>query len=93
MPTNEITRPLPSQSSAHALLAGDWSAAPLVALHWLGRAGIIACGMAAVGERNTRTLVAGSLAGSAAVELFVLLHELTSRPAQPTTMDPNNVPR
>lgn len=90
--TTAISQPLPSQSSMHDLLAGDWTAAPMVALHLVGRAAIIAAGMAAVGERNGRTLVAGSLGASAAIELFVLIHELNTRTqVQPLVAD--NVPR
>lgn len=90
--TTAITAPLPSQTSMHALVGGDLSAAPMVALHWLGRAAIIAAGMAAVGERNGRTLVAGSLGASAAIELFVLIHELNTR-TQGQSVVGDNVPR
>jgi hypothetical protein len=72
--------PLPSQVGAAALLSGDLSAAPTVALHLLGRAALIALGMAVVGEREPRRLIGGSLAGSVVIECFVLAHELTNRP-------------
>jgi hypothetical protein len=72
--------PLPSQSSAAALVAGDWSAAPTVVLHLLGRSALIAAGLAAVGARDPKILIGGSLAGSTVIELFVLLHELTNAP-------------
>jgi hypothetical protein len=76
--------PLPSQSSAAALVSGDVSALPMVALHLAGRAAIIAGGMAVLaGERDPRRLIGGALAGSAAIELFVLIHELLNRPPVP----------
>lgn len=71
--------PLPSQSSAAALVAGDWSALPTVALHLVGRAAIIGVAMAICGERDPHRFVRNSLAGSAGIELFVLLHELANR--------------
>jgi hypothetical protein len=71
--------PLPSQSSAAALVAGDWTAAPTVGLHLLGRAALIGIGMALVGVREPKPLIGGSLAGSAIIELFVLIHELTNQ--------------
>lgn len=78
--TNTPEIPLPSQSSAAALVSGDVSALPTVALHLLGRAAIIGAGMAILaGERDGRRLVGGALAGSAAIEVFVVLHELLSR--------------
>lgn len=81
----ELVAPLPSQSSAAALVAGDWTAAPMVVFHLLGRAAIIGIGIGLAGERDAKKLVVGSLAGSAAIELFVLIHELTnqSRPRTP----------
>ena len=77
--------PLPSQSSAAALVAGDFSAAPMVAAHLVGRAGMIAVGMAIVGERDGVKLIKYGLAGAAVVELFVLIHELTNRQSNPRT--------
>ncbi len=71
--------PLPSQSSAAALVSGDMTALPTVLLHLLGRAGIIAVGALVVGERDAKTIAKASLAGSAAIELFVLIHELANR--------------
>jgi len=72
--------PLPSQSSAAALVAGDFSAAPMVVMHLVGRAAMIGFGMALLtGERDPKRLVGGSLAGSAMIELFVLIHELAQR--------------
>jgi hypothetical protein len=71
--------PLPSQSSAAALVGGDITAAPTVVFHLLGRAAIIAAGMGIAGERDAKRLVVGSLAGSTAIELFVLIHELTNQ--------------
>jgi hypothetical protein len=71
--------PLPSQSSAAALVSGDLSAAPMVLAHLLGRAALIGVGFAIVGERDAGRLVGGSIAGSAMIELFVLIHELTNQ--------------
>lgn len=71
--------PLPSQSAASALIQGHWEALPTVGLHVLGRAAIIGTGMAVFGERDAKRFVGGALAGSFAIELFVLLHELTQR--------------
>jgi len=76
-------RPLPSQSSAAALVAGDWTAAPTVVLHLVGRAALIGTGLALVdaiaGKSDGKRMIAGSLAGSALIELFVLIHELTNQ--------------
>lgn len=72
--------PLPSQSSAAALVSGDFSAAPMVALHLVGRAALIGFGMGLLmRERDPKRLIGGSLAGSAMIELFVLIHELANR--------------
>lgn len=71
--------PLPSQSSAAALVAGDLTALPTVALHLVGRAALIAAGMAIFGERDPKRLVGGSLAGASMIEVFVLIHELTNQ--------------
>ena len=76
--------PLPSQSSAAALVSGDFTALPTVALHVVGRAALIAGGMALLtGERDPKRLVGGSVAGSAMIELFVLIHELMQRQTVP----------
>lgn len=75
--------PLPSQSSAAALVSGEMTALPVVALHVLGRGAIIAAGLAVVGERDPKRLTVGALAGSAAIEVFVLVHELLNRPTSP----------
>lgn len=72
--------PLPSQSSAAQLVSGDLQALPTVALHVAGRALLIGVGQAIFGQRDPKVLVGGSLAGSAVIELFVLIHELTNRP-------------
>lgn len=80
------TPPLPSQSSAAALVAGDWSALPMVCLHLLGRASLVGAGMALVGERDPERLVKGALAGAAVIEVFVLIHELANRPTQAITV-------
>lgn len=79
VPTPGPGSPLPSQSSAAQLVTGDLTALPTVALHVLGRAALIGVGQAVFGERDPRRLVGGSLAGSAVIELFVLIHELTNK--------------
>jgi hypothetical protein len=75
--------PLPSQSSAAALVSGDWSAAPMVAAHLVGRAAIIGAGIAFVdavrGKVDAESAILGGLAGSTLIELFVLIHELTNQ--------------
>jgi hypothetical protein len=76
-------QPLPSQSSAAALVRGDWTAAPTVALHIAGRGAIMGLFMAIFGERDASRLVRNSLAGSLGVELFVVAHELIRTPARP----------
>jgi hypothetical protein len=73
--------PLPSQSSAALLVSGDWSALPTVLLHLLGRGALIAVGAGIAGERDPKSLARYGLAGSAAIELFVLAHELSNRAA------------
>jgi hypothetical protein len=70
--------PLPSQQSAIQVASGDASAIPMVALHVVGRAAIIALGMVAVGIRRPAVLVPGALGGSLAVEAFVLGHAFTN---------------
>ena len=75
-----IQQPLPSQSSAAALVRGDLTALPTVALHLLGRGAIISVAVALFGiERDVVKLAKIGLAGSAGIEGFVLLHELTHR--------------
>ena len=72
--------PLPSQSSAARLVSGDLTALPTVALHVAGRGVLIAAGMALLtAERDPQRLVGGALAGSAMIEVFVLMHELLNR--------------
>jgi hypothetical protein len=62
------------------LVSGDFTALPTVALHVVGRAALIAGGMAILAsERDPKRLVGGALAGSAMIELFVLIHELMQR--------------
>jgi hypothetical protein len=52
----------------------------MVALHLVGRAAMIGFGMGLImGERDPKRLIGGSLAGSAMIELFVLIHELANR--------------
>jgi len=71
--------PLPSQSSARALVQGDFSALPMVALHLVGRAAIIGAGLALIpAARKPSVLIGGSLLGAAAIEIFVLIHELSN---------------
>jgi hypothetical protein len=83
--TTQTSLPLPSQSSAAALVAGDLSAAPMVVAHLLGRAGLIAVGMAIVGERDGVRLIKYGVAGAAVVELFVVIHELANQQSKPRT--------
>lgn len=61
---------LPSAGSAAALVRGEAEALPLVLLHALVRAALIGVGLAVVGEREH--LVRNAIAGSAAIEVFVL---------------------
>lgn len=77
--TSSPGTPLPSQTSAARLVAGDVTALPSVALHVVGRAALIGVGMAIFGQRDPKVLVGGSLAGSGMIELFVLIHELTNQ--------------
>jgi hypothetical protein len=73
--------PLPSQSSAAAVVGGDVSALPTMMLHLVGRAAIISASMAVFGERDPKRLIGGSLAGAAGIEFFVVIHELINRRA------------
>lgn len=61
---------LPSASSAAALVAGDRSAIPKVIWHMLGRAALIGTGLYLAGAG--RKTVPLAVAGSAAIEVFVL---------------------
>lgn len=80
------TQPLPSQSSAAALLSGDLGALPMVGAHLLGRAALIGAGIALLtGERDGMRILKSSLAGAAMIEVFVFVHELTNRPSLPAT--------
>ena len=82
-------RPLPSQSSAAALVGGELGALPMLAIHVIGRAAIIGAGIALLTqERDGVRILKSSLAGSATIELFVLLHELLNRPKAPATQPP-----
>lgn len=66
----EITAVLPSGSSALSLVQGRPGAIGGVFLHTMLRAGLIGAGLAIAGER--KHLVRNALAGSLAVEAFVL---------------------
>lgn len=66
-------RPLPSASSARALVRGEASAIPLVLAHLALRAGLIAMGMYAVGVRQN--ILRASIGGAVGIEAFVLTWE------------------
>lgn len=74
-----VGEPLPSQKGAAALVAGDLSALPLVGAQLVGRAALVAIGMAVAGVRKPDQLIGGSLAASAVIELFVIVHELVQQ--------------
>lgn len=61
---------LPSAGSAMALVNGEPGALPLVVCHTAVRAGIIGVGLVLAGQRTK--LVRTALAGSLAIEAFVL---------------------
>jgi hypothetical protein len=63
---------LPSYEAACDLYRGDPTAIQRVGLSWLTRAAMLGAGLRAAGMTKTRDLVRYSLAGSAAIELFVL---------------------
>ena len=65
-----IAATLPSAGSAMALVNGEPGALPLVVCHTVVRAGIIGVGLAIGGQRTK--LVRTALAGSLAIEAFVL---------------------
>ena len=87
-----IATPLPSQTSASALVKGDLTALPTVILHLVGRAAIIGTAMAVFGERDPKRYVGGALAGALGIEVFVVLHELfqqrTTKPPVNSTAQP-----
>lgn len=62
---------LPSASSAMQLIEGDTSGIAPALLHTVLRAGLIGAGLYTSGIRG-KDLVRGSVAGSLAIELFVL---------------------
>jgi hypothetical protein len=62
---------LPSGTSAKALVQGDMKALPEVVLHTALRAGLIGTGMYIAGARTD--VVRNAVAGSLAIEAFVLL--------------------
>lgn len=74
MPASVGMVPLPSQSSAQDMVTGVPGALPRVLLHFVGRAAIIATGIHFI-AREPRWWRAGieGLAGSAAIEAFVLV--------------------
>lgn len=71
--------PLPSSVSAHLAVSGDARAVPLLALHTVGRAIILAGGLYAAGLRG-RQLTRGALFGALAIELFVLAWHMKGGP-------------
>lgn len=70
---------LPSADSANRLLNGEPGALPKVLLHLGGRALLISTGMYAAGVRNPKRLAMLSLAGSVAIETFVLMYLAVKR--------------
>lgn len=64
---------LPSYEAACRLYEGDPDAIWEVGLGVFSRAALIGLGMAAVGERDTSRIIRNALAGSLAVEGFVIL--------------------
>lgn len=74
---------LPSGTSAASLVAGDWGALPLAVLHTALRAGLVGAGLYAAGERAA--VVKKAVAGSLAIEAFVLAWAAWRRRAAPTT--------
>ena len=63
---------LPSADSACRLMSGDMSALPAAAFHTVGRAALIAVGIAAAGERDPRKLARYGLGAALAIEVFAL---------------------
>jgi len=57
----QICASLPSSTCAYKLVQGDWHQMPAVFGSTAGRAGLIALGMAAFGERDIKSLVKYSL--------------------------------
>lgn len=64
---------LPSGDSACKLMSGDWSVLPTVAVHTLLRAGLIAAGIAAAGERDPKKLAKYGIGAALAIESFALV--------------------
>lgn len=64
-------KPLPSSDSARDLVHGVPGALPRVFIHAAGRAALIAVGVYAAGLRG-RNLVAASIGGAVAIEIFAL---------------------
>jgi hypothetical protein len=73
-----MRKPLPSASSAAALVRGEPGALPLVLGHLALRTGLIATGMYVLGGEREH-LLRNALAGACAVELFVLGWEYRQR--------------
>jgi hypothetical protein len=71
-----ITSPLPSQQSAHLLIHGEPLAIPLVLAHAAGRGALIFIGGLVLGARG-QNLTRAAVGGAIAIELMVLVHELT----------------
>jgi hypothetical protein len=68
---------LPSGTSATRLVAGESGALPEVIFHTALRAGLIGAGMYLAGSR--KNTMRNALAGSVAIETFVLLWALHER--------------
>ncbi len=76
---------LPSASSAEQLVRGKAGALPLVGLHLLGRAALIGTGVVLVNGWNMKSMKY-ALAGSAAIEVFVLgfaAYKVSQEPPEP----------
>lgn len=64
---------LPSGQAAFDLVAGDFAALPRVVGFTAARAGLIALGMLALGDRSDRkAIVPNAVAGALGIEAFVL---------------------
>lgn len=74
---------LPSASSACGVVHGEAGAIPKAALHTVGRAALIAVGIAAMGERDPWRLTKYSIGAALAIEAFALTWAYTHRAPEP----------
>lgn len=70
---------IPSASSACGVIHGEVGAIPKAALHTVGRAALIAVGIAAMGERDAWRLAKYSVGAALAIEAFALTWAYTHR--------------